>query len=52
MKQQASSIKLRHFVAGQFGKLTEAQATSVKLRHCVMFHKPGTKVKNRFRRKI
>ena len=52
MKHQASSIKLRHFVAGQFGKLTQSQASSVKLRHLVLFHKPGTKIKNRFRRKI
>jgi hypothetical protein len=51
-KQQAQSNKLRHFVAGQFGKLTQSQASSNKLRHLVLFHKPGTKIKNRFRRKI
>ena len=51
-KHQASSNKLRHFVAGQFGKLTQSQASSNKLRHLVLFHKPGTKIKNRFRRKI
>lgn len=44
-KQQAQSNKLRHFVAGQFGKLTQSQASSVKLRHLVLFHKPGTKIK-------
>ena len=51
-KQQAQSNKLRQNVAGQFGKLTQSQATGNKLRHLVLFHKPGTKIKNRFRRKI
>jgi len=52
MKQQASSNKLRHFVAGQFGKLTEVQASSNKLRHFVKCFTPGIRVKNRFNRKV
>jgi len=51
VKHQATSDKLRHFVAGQFGKLTKTQATSDKLRQLIIYHKPGTKVKNRFKRK-
>ena len=50
-KQQAQSNKLRHFVAGQFGKLTQSQASSVKLRQNVQCFTPGRRVKNRFRRK-
>ena len=51
MKQQATSIRLRHFVAGHFGKWTEQQASSNKPRQFVKCFKPGLRVKNRFHRK-
>ena len=51
MKQQTTNIKLRHFVAGQFDKLTEQQASSGKPRQFVKCFKPGLRVKNRFHRK-
>jgi hypothetical protein len=56
--RQATSIRLRHFVAGHFGKWTEQQASSNKpqassnkLRQFVKCFKPGLRVKNRFHRK-